>query len=391
MGEIEPTPLELLITDAERCVKCALCLPYCPTYGLTHEEGDSPRGRIALIQALAEGTLAPSPTARAHLDGCLGCRACEFVCPADVPYGRLLDNARAILPLRERESRASKGLRVLVRFPRLLAVLLRLARPCARLPLPVPGRGLLMHAPATRLHLAPGPRNGEPVQLFLGCIARALDTDTLAASAALLARAGYRVEVPAAQGCCGALAQHAGKREAAIRHARRNADAFAGTAPIVCTASGCTAQLLEYTPLLNDGNNFAGRVHDVANLLLTAIKTGRLRPVHGLPPIRVALHDPCTQHNVLRSDAPRRCLESLPGVEIVTLPAACCGAAGSHCLDRPEIAARLRAPLVDAVRESCAEVVVTTNMGCRLHLANGIGNAPEVIHLARFLESRLTA
>ncbi|MGA7964654.1 MAG: 4Fe-4S dicluster domain-containing protein, partial [Gammaproteobacteria bacterium] len=97
MSEIEPALFAHLITDAERCVKCALCLPYCPTYGLTHEEGDSPRGRIALIQALAEGSLEPSSVARAHLEGCLSCRACEAVCPAGVPYGRLLDNARAEL------------------------------------------------------------------------------------------------------------------------------------------------------------------------------------------------------------------------------------------------------------------------------------------------------
>lgn len=391
MSEIEPALFAHLVTDAERCVKCALCLPYCPTYGLTHEEGDSPRGRIALIQALAEGALEPSPVALAHLDGCLSCRACEAVCPADVPYGRLLDNARAELPIRGRESRASQWLRFLVRFPRLLAALLRLARPFARLPIPLPGRSLLTNVHSTRLHLAEGPHDGEPVQLFLGCIARALDADTLSASTALLARAGYRVQTPSTQGCCGALAQHAGERGAAMRHARRNADAFAGSAPIACAASGCTAQLAEYGPLLGDEDHFADRVRSVAELLSRIIESGRLHPVDGLPRMRVALHVPCTQRNVLRSEAPRRCLERLPGVEVITLPAACCGAAGSHCLDHPSAAARLRIPLLDAIRDSHADVIVTTNIGCRLHIADGIENGPEVVHLARFLEPRLSA
>jgi len=389
MGEIETGSFDHLIADAERCVKCALCLPHCPTYGLTHDEGDSPRGRIALIQALAEGTLESSPSARAHLEGCLTCRACEAVCPAGVPYGRLIDNARAELPIRGRESRASRWLRVAAGFPRLLAALLRLARPLARLPLPIPGRGLLAQVRSTRLRIAHGDREGEPVALFLGCIARALDADTLSSSSALLARAGYQVETPAAQGCCGALAQHAGEREAAIRLARRNADAFAGNAPIACAASGCTAQLIEYGPLLDDEGRFARRVHSVSDLLASAIESGRLRPTEGQPPVRVALHVPCTQRNVLRSDASRRCLESLPGVELIELAAGCCGAAGSHCLDRPRDAARLRAPLAENIRDSHADVVVTTNIGCRLHIADGLDAGPRVVHLARFLETRL--
>ena len=391
MSEIESAPFADLITDAERCVKCALCLPHCPTYGLTHDEGDSPRGRIALIQALAEGTLQTGTAARSHLEGCLSCRACEAVCPAGVPYGRLIDGARARLPVRGRESRVSKWLRIAVGFPHLLAVVLRLVRPFARLPLPLPGRGLLAQAGTARLRLAAGPADGNPVALFLGCIARALDADTLSACASLLARAGHRVEVPPSQGCCGALAQHAGDRRAAVRHAQRNARAFAGDAPIACAASGCTAQLVEYTPLLGDGGRFAGRAGGVEDLLAAALESGRLRPAQGAEPVRVALHVPCTQRNVLRSDAPRRCLGQLPGVETTVLPAGCCGAAGSHCLDRPDAAGQLRARYIDAIRDSRADVVVTTNVGCRLHIAEGLGNGPEVMHLARFLEPRLDA
>lgn len=393
MSEIEATSTFGIIADAQRCVKCALCLPHCPTYGLTHEEGDSPRGRIALIESIAEGTLEPNAAAREHLEGCLACRACEAVCPASVPYGRLIDNARAGLKVRGRESRASRLLRRAVRRPRLLALLLRLLRPFARLPLPLPGRALLAvaPAPAPAPQLENGDAKGAPVQLFLGCLARAMDTDTLEATTRLLTRAGYRVEVPRGQGCCGALAQHAGEREQAAVHATRNRRAFAGDAPIIHAASGCGAQLVEYGPLLNDRGSFSARVRSISDQMARALDEDRLRPIQGLSPVRVALHVPCTQRNVLRSDTSRRCLEALPGIEITALPAACCGAAGAHVLDRPVAAARLREPLVEAIRASGAEVVVTTNIGCRLHLAGGLKDGPEIIHLARFLESRLTA
>lgn len=389
MKKSEAPSRNRIIQDTERCVKCALCLPHCPTYGLTHEEGDSPRGRIALMQAIAEGTLEPGAGARDHLEGCLTCRACEAVCPAGVPYGRLIDDARALLPVRGRKSPASRVLRRLAFRPRLLATLLRLARPFAGLPLPLPGRGLLRAARPARLNPPTGPETGEKVQLFLGCVARALDADTLRATAALLSRAGYDVEIPAGQGCCGALAQHAGERPQAIAHARRNAAAFRGTAPIIETASGCGAQLVEYEPLLADEGAFARRVQPVEDWLAKALENGRLRPLQGLPPVRVALHTPCTQRNVLRGDAPRRCLEALPNVEIIPLPAACCGAAGTYCLDRPEAAARLREPHREAIHASGADAVVTTNVGCRLHLADGLDEDIPVIHLAGFLESRL--
>ena len=383
-----PSPARIM-GDAERCVKCALCLPHCPTYGLTREEGDSPRGRIALIQAIAEGSLEPGPGARDHLEGCLTCRACEAVCPAGVPYGRLIDDARALLPVRGRESATSRMLRGLAGHPRLLALLLRLALPFAGLPLPLPGRGLLRAARRARPDIPHGPQTGDKVQLFLGCIARTLDADTLHATAGLLSRAGFRVEVPEEQGCCGALAQHAGERRQAAAHARRNASAFSGTAPIIETASGCGAHLVEYGPLLGDGGAFARRVQPVEDWIAGAMEKGLLRPSKDLPPVRVALHMPCTQRNVLRRDTPRRCLEALPNVEIIPLPPACCGAAGTHCLDRPGAAAQLRKPHIEAIHAGRAEAVVTTNIGCRLHLADGLGREIPVLHLASFLESRL--
>lgn len=381
-----------IIADAQRCVKCALCLPHCPTYRLKGEEGDSPRGRIALIQAVAEGSLIPTAATREHLEGCLTCRACEAVCPAGVPYGRLIDAARAELPIRGRASPLSRLVRRAVAHPALLAALLRAGRVLALPLLPRRLRAVLSGAGARRPRLARGPAGGRPLQLFLGCVARALDTDALAASAELLAAAGHRVEVPRRQSCCGALALHAGRRGEAQRFARRNLAAFRGAAPVVGTASACTVQLREYDRVLGAGGDFARRVTDAGSLLAAALEDGRLVARRDAPPRRLALHTPCTQRNVLRSDAPRRCLAALPGLAVTELAPGCCGAAGSYFLDRPRDAAALRAPLIRAIADAGAECVVTTNVGCRLHLQTGLGRGgPPVMHLATFLAERVRA
>ncbi|MGH7057695.1 MAG: (Fe-S)-binding protein, partial [Acetobacteraceae bacterium] len=358
-----------------------------------HEEGDSPRGRIAIIQALAENSLAPTPATLRHLDGCLTCRACEAVCPADVPYGRLIDGARADLAAHGKPSRFTRLIARAARHPETITSLAPLLRPARRLPLPRRLARLRPYLNALRRlpRLARGPVEGEPVALFLGCIARALDTEALGASANLLAAAGYRVETPRGQTCCGALALHAGDRETAKRLAARNRIVFADRSTIAATATGCTAQLAEYGELLENGEEFAHRVVDVTELLARALETGRL-PRSGSERTRVALHTPCTQRNVLRSDASRRCLAALAIVDVVELPPGCCGAAGSYFLDRPRDSETLRTPLLGVIRDARADCVVTANVGCRLHIAAGLAgdtSAPEVLHIASFLARRL--
>ncbi len=385
-------PETLLITEAKRCVKCALCLPHCPTYGLSRNEADSPRGRIALIQALAEGTLEPDIESSRYLDGCLDCRACEAVCPAEVRYGRLIDGARADL-FQPAASWLTRSLRQMATRPRLLAGLLPPLRILAHLPLPPRLRGWRAYLAALkRLHPLPrGPAEAEPIALFLGCVARALDTEAIEAGVRLLIRAGYRVDVPHNQTCCGALANHAGKRPAARKLAARNAAAFADSTFIVATASGCTAQLSEYSQLLEAGESFSRRVRDITELLADALESGRLQ-AHEKSPLKVALHIPCTARNVLHSNAARRCLLALPNIEIIELPATCCGAAGSHFIDHPDDAAQLRACHIEVIRNTHPDYVVTTNVGCRLHLGAGLDTESPlipIVHLNTLLANRI--
>lgn len=372
-------------------MKCGLCLPHCPTYRQTGHEGDSPRGRIALMQGLATGLIPASPGTAAHLDGCLSCRACESVCPAHVPYGHLIDAGRTLL----RQHRKPPALQALLRdvltrrWPRrILALPLwlyqrsglqfllrkgrllgrgRLARlesllPRIDLPLPLPLQAKDNHR--------------TKVALFTGCVGELADRRTLGDTLRVLDRLGIAATVPHAQGCCGALHQHAGDVAGAQRLARQNQAAFQNTDTILSCASGCGATLLEYPTLTgSEGSAFSSRVQDVAAFLL-ANGAGAL-PLKPLK-ARVALHTPCTQkHAMKQARATRQLLEKIPDLEIVSLDSQdrCCGAAGSYLLTQPAMADALLAHKLDAARRLAPDYIVGGNVGCTLHLQAGLRRA----------------
>ena len=356
---------ETLLLEADRCVKCGLCLRHCPTYRLQLDEAESPRGRIALMQALAGSVLQPADVAAGgQLDHCLGCRRCEKHCPSGVAYGALIDGARALYgyplskQLADRLIKPSKQLLLLAR--------LALATGLARFVSGITGRMLALarysHKPASFANLYPA--RTEPigaVGLFQGCQTAHFDAAMQKAAIHLLTRAGYAVHLPQAQVCCGALHQHAGHPETAVKLMAQNRQAFDAKrlSAIAVLGTGCGAQLQEHA-------GFTVPVQDVVELLL-----GKLPPVAQASAgkvRRVGLYSPCTQSAAGRK-AERALLEQLPNCEIVELKAlGCCGAAGATMLLFPEQAARLAAPLVEAIEKQGLDLVLTANIGCALHL-----------------------
>lgn len=396
---------------ADLCVKCGLCLPHCPTYAQTRHEGDSPRGRISLMQGLATGALPVSESLEAHLDGCLSCRACERVCPAKVPYGLLIDEGRALLaakrPARTRVTRIVGALLSSTAGLRLLALLLRLYR-ASGLQRLVRGTRILGRSRLARLEsLVPGasaaPARAQTnaavagsVSLFTGCVGRLLDEETLASAEQLFSRMGFRTDRPAGQSCCGAIRQHGGLPDAASENVERNLRAFADAQAVVHCASGCGATLLEYPRLARHGESaqsFAARLEDLSAALLKRWPDDlQLHPLRA----RVALHLPCTQRNVVGgSETILALLRKIPEIELVELDAThrCCGAAGLNFVTQPQMADALLEPKMLNAEQLRPDYIVSSNIGCSLHLAGGLrrrgGATPEVLHPATLLARQL--
>jgi glycolate oxidase iron-sulfur subunit len=300
-----------------------------------------------------------------HLDRCLACMTCERVCPSHVRYGELIVATRAELVRRGR-SRASRTLQWLVRHPVWLRAVMRFAnfpfvRAFAREAPRIPQAPRLVSAAKTV-------KTRGRVGLFLGCVASLADRDVHAGAKRLLEALGYEVIVPASQGCCGALALHNGDVDTAVATSRTTREAFSDLDTVLVSASGCFGTLRDHT--------FAGETKHVREIheFLSAdsdIDHLRFAPLQK----KLALHTPCTQASVARADgAIRSLLARIPQLEIIQLPTEprCCGAAGDYFLRHPDTANALRAEKLEQVASIAPDLLVTSNVGCRVFLDNGL-------------------
>lgn len=382
--------------DLSRCVACGLCLPHCPTYRLTGEESASPRGRITAMRAVAEGRATVDDTFASFMDLCLVCRACEDVCPSHVPFSRMMERARVqVEPLRSRRARFLKWLGLDLALPR--KKLLRIGtavQPLARPFLPKRLRALLPKrgGPIGRLPAVTEP-DGEArgtVAILSGCVQDLWYREANRATIRVLARNGWRVVVPRAQVCCGALHAHHGKLDAARKLARKNLRAFADADTIVVNAAGCGSHMKEYDDLLGDeALPLATKVRDLMEFLHDH---GIEPPSAGAGVERVAYHDAChaSRAQGIRAE-PRALLRRIPGLEIVEIANGdrCCGAAGLYNVLQPEMAGALMREKADAVTATGAAVVCSANPGCSLQIAAGlraIGAKVEVVHPVELLD-----
>jgi len=405
-----------LISDTTRCVQCGLCLPHCPTYSYYQDENESPRGRLLLMRFLAKATT-DQPRARYHLSRCLHCSACEAACPAGVEYRQLLDKTLSLQeqhqPIITASWRWKIGAWILTR-PLLLHRAGRVLRFYQRSKL----RALTRHSgllttlklvsveqdlpviPVLRQWSESYPADTEyrgQVMLFLGCVARVFDQKTLLDAIFILQRAGYTVVVPKGQNCCGALHVHHGDQATGQRVAQQNIRAFTDheSCPILTTASGCAAMLLDYGKQFStpSAQNFSTRITDLSEFLVREVV---FEPSQFITTaLRVAVHDPCSLRNIVgQTAAPYQLLSELPGIELLPLAhnTVCCGAAGIHHLTHPQLATSLRQPKLEAIDQLQPDILVTSNIGCAMHLASGLRKAavsPPILHPVSLLRNRL--
>ncbi len=402
------------LDDLARCVHCGLCISSCPTYAVTGLEPESPRGRIALARAVAEGEIELDDSVATHWDRCLGCRACEAVCPSGVRYGRILEGLRAQPPRsgRRRLLRAVRHglLRAAFGSPRRIRVAGRLVRTLAdhRIRAVAGGVGLLrfdllrraasqlesrVPPPLPNRELRHGPGTRGRTYLFRGCVMDQLFGDVHHATVRTLARAGWEVVVPSEPRCCGALHAHDGDPEFAARLAKQVIASFPDDgAPIVVNSAGCGAALREYGEWLSDdpqwserAARFAARVRDYSELLAG-------QPLAASLAARVTYQDPCHLAHVQRvREAPRAVLTAVRGLELVETANAdmCCGAAGLYSLLQRPLSDAIAARKLEAVAQSGASILVTANPGCQFQYRrarHALGLRIEVLHLAQLVD-----
>jgi glycolate oxidase iron-sulfur subunit len=384
----------------DACVHCGFCLQACPTFLATGDESDSPRGRIELMRALERGELAETDTALSyHLDRCLGCRACEPVCPSGVRYGQGLEAARSRIV-------ATRGIPALARLalwalttpgvsgvvywfarvlratglPRLLAGWGRFGFGMGMLGASAPKDGggrsrmveVVKRPTSTNLHQPPAT---STALLFRGCVQQGLFSHVHDATVRTLGVNGYDTREVTGQGCCGALHAHAGLLEEARGLARANIAAFGDSeAPIVVNSAGCGALMKEYAHLVGGpaAERFSARVRDVTELLAPA-------PVPGAPlDLHVAYDPPCHLLHAQRiAIPPLKVFAAIPLLELVDVPGAseCCGSAGLFTLLEPEMSHTVLNAKLARLREAAPQVVATGNPGCLMQLGAGLAAA----------------
>jgi glycolate oxidase iron-sulfur subunit len=383
------------------CIHCGLCLEACPTYVITGNENDGPRGRIYLMRAVAEGRLENTSSAfGTHIDRCLGCRACEQVCPAGVEYGQLLEASREVLlDSQPKSDLPNKLLRFVLRHVWLSPARLRLFFTASRLFRDLGLARLLLKSRLARL-ISPRAEfgfallessravfsnnktsktdgNGGNVLLFSGCVGEGLFARVNRATERVLSANNFNVTRPSEQVCCGALHAHAGDLEGARKLARQNLSAFNSDAPIVTNAGGCGAMLVTYAHLFaNDPElaapaaNFSARVRDVSQQLATVEMQTAPAPVESRLTYDTSCHLLYGQGSGAASE---RMCRTVAGDNFVALNGTerCCGAAGIYNLMQPEMSQRVLQEKLDHIKSTHAGILATGNPGCQMHIGAG--------------------
>ena len=404
------------LPELYQCVHCGLCLNQCPTYRALQLEPESPRGRIHLVKAAAEGRIELNSRFADHLYLCLLCRACESACPSGVQYGHIAEAAREqlgppgselgrtvlkfvftqILPYRRRLRFVFALLRFYQRtgLQRIARLFLpkKLREMDALMP-PIPSQ---FFKPHREIAPAVGARRAT-VAMLDGCVMPLLFGDVNAATVRVLQRNGCDVIFPPRQTCCGALNVHNGETAAAKQMARRNIDAFleANVDAFIVNAAGCGATMKEYGHLLRDdpayrdkAERFSSLVKDAGEFLADLGLVGDLRPIE----MTVTYQDPChLAHGQRIRSQPRKLLHAIPGLKLVEMEGAdrCCGSAGIYNLTHAGMSQHLLKEKMQTIAATGSQAIVAPNPGCMLQLRSGaarFGPNLEVYHLFDLLD-----
>ena len=399
MAQLANSHLADVEKNLRACVHCGICTATCPTYVLTGDERDGPRGRIVMMQAMLESDTAPTPETVHHLDRCLSCLGCRTACPSGVNYPRLIDTARAHIETRYARPFGERMLRWLIANvltrPQLSRAMLTAAKLFAPLHFLLPGRLRVMADKGAAMRVGKGDggvllasAEAKRIALMPGCVQKALAPEIDEAVARLLARRGFALVPLEGAGCCGSLVHHLGREDDAKAWAKRAIVSFEKSGgefeAVLITATGCSSHLKDLAHLFAGDPHwqpraarFAAKVKDFSELISPR---GAEIPQR----LRVAYHAPCSLRHGLRLFGLNETLLTAAGFDVLAIPEGhlCCGSAGSYSILQPELANALRARKLDNIAALEPDVIATANIGCLEHLSGGT----PIVHVAELLD-----
>ncbi len=393
---IEQQEIQKIIAAADECVMCGLCIPHCPTYSITKNEAESPRGRISLVRALYEKKLAVSDSITSHLDHCLTCMTCERVCPANVDYETIIDAGRKVTRTQNRNLQQHLLLLMLSKSGprRILKTFISIFRASGlqhfftnlRTVNLLPDNQFKIadhpNHKATRLYSGPGngpankpgndPGNRLNVVIMDSCAADLINDQALNSAKLILSKLGCNVIQQKQTYCCGALHQHTGDLKTAktLRSRLLRSIETQNLDHIVSLASGCGAQIKHYPKLENTSTakEFANKLVDVNEFVLQQLEDNQLK--FKVLAGKVYLHKPCSQQQIASDlNAVEHLLQHIPNIEIVHFKdqLACCGAGGINTITEHKLADQLIENKVQEIKNTSASYLVSSNIGCALH------------------------
>ena len=374
-----------VIRQTDQCVMCGLCLPHCPTYLISQNEGESPRGRISLIKAFAEGNLKASESLDNHLQSCTGCMSCQSVCPAKVPYQEIIDQGRELYRGQQRVTdRLLQGISLNLLIHSWGHSLIGAVSHFKSLAPAKMRTALSRYRPKT---IKKTEKNKQAITLFPGCTGDLFDQETLSSCITILNALDINVHVPTSVLCCGALAQHSGKLTKAKQQLKVFSDYIQqrGNYDCITFASGCGQQLELFA------NKFNFNHYDIHDYL---IKHTNLNKMSFTPLAKnVLVHIPCSL-STASIDHMFMMLGLIPNVQLLEFDdrLACCGAGGMQLLTPRKSNQDLLNTKIASIAKAQPDIIVSANIGCTLHLLNGLNHSKkniEVIHPVTLLSRQL--
>lgn len=413
--------------DLLNCMRCGFCLPTCPTYIESNfQESHSPRGRIAIMKAVVDGIIEPDEDVERSLNMCLGCRACEPVCPSGVNYGHLLEEARDIINQNKKHSFPVKTVREAVfngLFPhqnrmrtltsligiyqrsglqsvaRTIGVMKLFPESLSSMEKVLPEIPKMKEMKNRPTYLPAESTTKKRVAFFSGCLMDTMFMKTNDSTMKLLQQAGCEIVIPENQACCGALHGHSGEKNGAKDLAKRNIHVFEDLEVdyIITNAGGCGAFLIDYDHLLKDdpewserAKKFVARIKDFSSVLVDLqFHKKNLE----LPAQIVTYQDSCHLKNVMKtSSEPRVLLKAIGNIEYREMQNAdrCCGSAGVYNIVESEMSMQILDSKMKTTKSTNATTIVTANPGCLLQMKlgierEGLTGKVRAIHLADLL------